>query len=269
MLPAACLGFDIEFSPGPVVNNSISDAAQIDDLQNDIDLTPVNYVFEALERTKEKLSEHSNERGRKALLGFAATPWTLACYLLDQTPYKHFAGTSIFAAKYPDKFQELLSKISDLTIAYCQAQIKAGADAIQLFDSWGGVLSANEFRDISLSHTNRIIDALRPSAPVILFANGASHLVEPLASTNADAISIDWRCELSLIAAKAEGKAVQGNLNPSLLFSDASTLEKNINRMLEEAPSGRYIANLGHGVLQKTPIEAVEQFVSIVQSYRK
>lgn len=268
MLPAECLGFDIEFSPGPVVKNAISDVAQIADIDSAAELTRVSYVFEALAMIKERLAEFTTERGRKALLGFAATPWTLACYLLDQTPYKHFAGTSIFAAKHPEQFQCLLEKLTTLTIAYCQAQIEAGADAIQLFDSWGGVLTAEDFSNISLAHTEKIIDALRPSAPVILYANGSSHLLEALASTNADALSVDWRTQLGDAAAIAPNKVIQGNLDPSLLFASSEALQQRVSTMLENAPVGRYIANLGHGVLQKTPIEQVQRFISSIQSYR-
>lgn len=266
MLPAKCLGFNVEFSPGPVIDNSIRDAAQISDIASDPNLSEVSYVFDALSLTREALNEYDSERGRKALLGFAATPWTLACYLLDQTPYKHFAGTSIFAARHPAQFQELLKKLSNLTINYCMAQIKAGADAIQLFDSWGGILSREDYRKISLSHINRIIDALRPHAPVILYTNGSAHLINELDSTNADALSIDWKTELDVVGS-ASSKIIQGNLDPSALFANSDQLEQSTKTMLDAAPTGRFIANLGHGVLQKTPIDNVAQFISMVQNF--
>lgn len=265
MLPAQCLGFDIEFNPGPIVKNSISDPRQIFDLHDDPQLDAVSYVFEAVSLIKESLGEYTNSRGRKALLGFAATPWTLACYLLDQTPYKHFAGTSVFAAKYPAEFHQLLKKLTSLTIAYLRAQVAAGADALQLFDSWAGVLSANDYQKLSLPYINEIQNALADCAPLILYANGSSHLLETLSQTKVDALSIDWRTDLERAAELAPEKVIQGNLDPSLLFLGEKQLRQRTEQMLLTAPKGRYIANLGHGVLQKTPVENVKQFIESVQ----
>jgi uroporphyrinogen decarboxylase len=267
MLPAECLGFEISFAPGPVIANPIRTPEQIAELPEQAPVDQVSYVFEAIRRCKAALADYSDTRGRKALLGFAAAPWTMACYLLDQQPFKHFSGTSVFAARHPEAFADFLRKITNLTVEYCRGQIAAGADAIQIFESWASVLSAEDYRKIALPEVHRLIAEVSQHAPVILYANGSSHLLAEMQSTDASALSVDWRTPLSYAAESAPKSVIQGNLDPALLFQTPDQLEKSIATMLKAAPRGRYIANLGHGVLQQTPMEHVAQFVKTIQAF--
>lgn len=266
MLPASCLGFDIEFAPGPVVAKAVREPAQIADLPDTFDCKEVAYVFEAISQVREELQAHTSERGRIGLFGFAAAPWTMACYLIAQEPYKHFAGTSVFAAKHPLAFADFLAKIRKLTLTYCLEQLRAGADVIQLFDSWSGVLSAHEYERIAFAETQKLIAELAAVAPVILYVNGSSHLLPLLSQTNATGFSLDWRIELSRAAELVPDRVLQGNLDPALLFQKPEALDESIATMLNQAPQGRYIANLGHGVLQQTPMEQVQRFISAIQA---
>lgn len=257
LIPASALGFKLRFNPGPVVDNPVTTSAQIKALSDTPDLNCLRPVFDAVSGLRKALPQETG------LIGFAATPWTLACYLIDQRPFKHFERTIIWAQKEEAALKLLLDKLTRLTELYIREQVKAGAEIIQLFDSWGGVIPPARYAELSLNYTERVLKAASPAA-TILYLNGASPYIAQLNSSCADVISVDSRTELRAISPK---KSVQGNLDPSVLFG--KRVRESTEQMLAE--TGRttgFIANLGHGVLQETPVEGVAEFVEAVKGYR-
>jgi len=261
MIPAKALGFDISFAPGPVVANPIKTFEDIKRLPSFCDLDPLKTVFKAVELLKKEI-------GNRALFGFAGTPWTLACYLLDQKPFKHFERTSIWLHQNPTALHLLLEKLTELTVSYVMAQVRAGADVIQLFDSWGGVLPAAQYQEFSLNYTNRVFRALKETnSKSILYINGASHLVTPLTKVEADGIGFDSRTNLETFDLAFEKHTLQGNLDPSALF-DPAVKELTQKLLKKLTRKNRFILNLGHGVLQETPHEGVREFIAAVKEFK-
>lgn len=260
MIPAKALGFDISFSPGPVVGNPIRTLEDVHQLPSVCDLDSLKTVFKSVELLKEEI-------GNRALLGFAGTPWTLACYLLDQKPFKHFERTSIWMHKNPVALHLLLEKLTELTISYVMEQVRAGADVIQLFDSWGGILPNADYENFSLNYSNRIFRSIKETgAKSILYINGASHLKSQLHKVQADGISIDSRTSLKDFDQTFLEHTLQGNLDPSALFGqDVKGSTKSLLKELSR--KNRFILNLGHGVLQETPHEGVREFIAAVKEF--
>lgn len=260
MIPARALGFDISFSPGPVVGNPIRTADDIERLASTCDLESLKPVFKSVELLKKEI-------GNRALLGFAATPWTLACYLIDQKPFKHFERSSIWMHKNPQALHQLLEKLTQLTISYVTEQIRAGADLIQLFDSWGGILPETYYQSFSLDYSNQIFRAIKElNAKSILYINGASHLETTLHKVQADGISIDSRTSLRNFDRTFPNHALQGNLDPSVLFS-ADVKETTKSLLNELTRKSKFVLNLGHGVLQETPHEGVRDFIAAAKEF--
>jgi len=260
MIPARALGFDIDFAPGPVVKNPICGPEDLTRISADPDLNTLRPVFDAVKMLRSSL-------GHEALIGFAATPWTLACYLIDQKPFKHFERSVIWSQTDRKFLTTLLEKLTELTIAYTTEQVRSGAQVIQLFDSWGGILPADLYKEFSLPYANRVFEALKKEgAQTILFVNGASHLTGALECMSADGLSVDSRCALDQLDRQFSSKALQGNLDSSSLFS--KEIESHTKRMLSLLTrKTKYVANLGHGVLQGTPREGVQKFVETIKGY--
>lgn len=269
LIPLTSLGIEIEFNPGPHILNPLRDPRDFTKLGSASLGPAVGYVFDAVAGLRAELAGRPGKR--KAVIGFAGAPWTLACYLTAQGPYKHFQATSIFAHEHPREMEQLLDRLTTLITDYLMGQVAAGADAVQLFDSWGGILDAADYRQFSLPYLERIISAVQDiGCPVILFVGNSSHLLAELGTTGATAISIDWRTSLSEAARQLGDRFIlQGNLDPTQLFGSIPDVVDRTTTMLRQAPhGGRYIANLGHGILQTTPVENVEAFVRTVQNYR-
>jgi uroporphyrinogen decarboxylase len=261
MIPARALGFDITFAPGPVVGNPIRSVDDIEALPVTSDLEPLTPVFEAVKLLKEQIAD-------RALFGFAATPWTLACYLIDQKPFKHFERSTIWLNQRPRELHLLLEKLTELTVAYTLEQVKAGADIIQLFDSWGGILPKASYDEFSLNYSNKVFKALKlTNAKTILYINGASHLTENLGRSLADGFGIDSRATLSDFEKAFSNKTLQGNLDPSVLFG-SSVREDTIRLLSGLYRKTQFILNLGHGVLQETPHGAVRDFVAAAKEFK-
>jgi uroporphyrinogen decarboxylase len=225
------------------------------------DLEPLTPVFEAVKLLKEQIAD-------RALFGFAATPWTLACYLIDQKPFKHFERSTIWLNQRPRELHLLLEKLTELTVAYTLEQVKAGADIIQLFDSWGGILPKASYDEFSLNYSNKVFKALKlTNAKTILYINGASHLTENLGRSLADGFGIDSRATLSDFEKAFSNKTLQGNLDPSVLFG-SSVREDTIRLLSGLYRKTQFILNLGHGVLQETPHGAVRDFVAAAKEFK-
>lgn len=258
------MGLEVQLieSKGPVLPEPIKTR---NDLQRvrvpDVHET-LQYVFDAIHLIKQELN------GRVPLIGFAGAPWTLLCYMVQGKGSKTFDEAKAFCYTQPELAQELLQMITDTTVAYLKAQVKAGADTIQLFDSWAGLLGPEDFNNISLPYIKQIVAALKDEVPVIIFAKGAWYALEDMAATGAAGLGIDW-CIKPALARKMAGNNItlQGNFDPAKLLSPIPVLKKEVNKMLNAFGNSRYIANLGHGILPNVPVDHARAFVHTVKEW--
>ncbi len=244
--------------PQPIKN--ISDLARI----NVPDVADrLHYVFDAIRLVKKELN------GRVPLIGFAGAPWTLLCYMVQGKGSKTFDEAKIFCYTQPEAAHKLLQMITDTTINYLQKQIEAGADLVQVFDSWGGLLSPADFEEFSLQYIRQIVAAVKDKAPVIVFAKGAWHSLAGLAGTGASALGIDW-CITPTVARKLVGPnmILQGNFDPARLLSPLPELRQLVKEMLAAFGGQKHIANLGHGILPNVPVDHARAFVETVKEFQ-
>ena len=265
LLPAEPMGFTVDFDPGPKIGGKVRSRSDVEALRSFDPYVKLDYLYQALRLTRAELSRRDPS---KALLGFAGAPWTMACYLVEQGPFKHFQGTQVFAANEPLAAELLLDSLTDVLTTYLLAQLECGADAVQLFDSWGGNLSLEDYRRWSLPYNQRIIQAVqRTGGKIILYSSGSAHLLPALAESGADAISIDWRLPIADAQRHLRGRAaVQGNMDPTHLFRQSEDVATEVRAMIRSIPEPHgYIANLGHGILPTTPPEHVQTFIETVK----
>lgn len=249
---------------GPLLPEPIKTAKDLDRLRvPDID-EKLGYVTQAIRLIKQELN------GRVPLIGFAGAPWTLLCYMVQGKGSKTFDEAKAFCYQNPQLAQSLLQKITDSTILYLKAQIAAGADLIQVFDSWGGLLGKSDFETWSLPYLQQITAAIAEEVPVILFAKGAWQSLPAMAATGAKGLGIDW-CIEAATARKLAGKEItlQGHLDPSKLLLPVPALIKEVHTMLQSFGQDSWIANLGHGILPNIPVDHARAFVETVQAYQR
>jgi uroporphyrinogen decarboxylase len=222
----------------------------------------LHYVFDALRLTKQTLA------GSVPLIGFAGAPWTLLCYMVQGKGSKTFDEAKGFCFQYPAIAHQALQMLTDTTIAYLKEQAAAGADCVQIFDSWGGLLSPEDFETFSLQYIRQIVAALKEVCPVIVFAKGAWFALEDMAATGAHGLGVDW-CIQPTRARQFAGQNVtlQGNFDPARLLLPVPEIEKSVKNMLQAFGKQRYIANLGHGILPNIPVDHARAFVDTVKSY--
>jgi uroporphyrinogen decarboxylase len=262
MTPLEALGIPVDFTPGPVIREPLRSRAAIEALALRDEVAP--FVGEALRIVRAALT------GEVALIGFAGAPLTLAAYLVEGGGSKEYEHFRRFLRSEPAAMHLLLEKLTDLTIRYLQMQIASGAQAVQLFDSWAGLHDLRTYREYGLPYNARILAALADAgAARIYFALGAAHLLEAVAELPADAVGIDWRTDLAAARAALPGKALQGNLDPALLFADHSAIAAEARRILDQGNGGAHVFNLGHGIWPATPIDAVAHLVETVHAYRR
>lgn len=220
----------------------------------------LHYVFDALKMTAAELS------GAVPLIGFAGAPWTILCYMVQGKGSKTFDEARAFCFTQPALAHRLLEMITATTIAYLKEQAASGADCVQLFDSWGGLLSPEDFHTFSLQYSRKIIAALKGTCPVILFAKGAWFGLKEMAETGADGLGLDW-CIRPETARSMAGDQVtlQGNLDPAKLLAPRDMIKKEVREMLKAFGTQRYIANLGHGILPHVPVDNARAFVDAVK----
>jgi uroporphyrinogen decarboxylase len=244
--------------PDPI--KSIADLARV--RVPDVDET-LGYVFDAIKLIKQELNN------RVPLIGFAGAPWTLLCYMVQGKGSKTFDEAKAFCFTQPELAHQLLQMITDTTIAYLKGQIKAGADVLQIFDSWGGLLSPADFELLSLQYIRQIVAAIKDDVPTIIFAKGAWHSLDAMAATGAAGLGIDW-CIKPEMARQFAGKDItlQGNFDPAKLLSPIPVIEKEVKTMLQAFGPGRHIANLGHGILPNVPVDHARAFVNTVKEYQ-
>tara|TARA_B000000557_G_scaffold264603_1_gene270556 strand:+ start:1270 stop:2292 length:1023 start_codon:yes stop_codon:yes gene_type:complete len=247
---------------GPFLPNPIKDKESL----NQVILPDVHehlgYVFDAVKLTKKELNN------RVPLIGFAGAPWTLFCYALQGQGSKNFNTAKAFCYQHPELAKELLQKITTTTIAYLREKVKAGADVIQLFDSWGGLLSPKDYQVFSWFYLQQIIDALSSSVPVIIFGKGCWFALPEMGKSGASAIGIDWTCSARNARYLSGGQVtLQGNFDPSKLLLPISEIKLQVKQMINEFGKESYIVNLGHGILPNVPVDHAKAFVDAVKEY--
>ena len=247
---------------GPILPDPIQKLSDLDKLVIPDVNHSLGYVFDALKLTKQRLA------GRVPLIGFAGAPWTLLCYMVQGKGSKTFDEAKAFCYTQPETAHRLLQLITDTTIAYLQGQAAAGADVVQIFDSWGGLLSPEDFEDLSMQYIRQIVAALKDKALTIIFAKGAWHSLDSMAATGAHGLGIDW-CIKPRIARQLAGPrvALQGNFDPAKLLSPIPVIRKEVKTMLDAFSGHPHIANLGHGILPNVPVDHAKAFVETVKNY--
>jgi len=255
------MGVGLEFSrgDGPVIHRPVQSGADVDRLLP-VDPAALAYVTEAIRRTRAALPAHL------PLIGFAGAPFTLASYLIEGGGSRTYARTKALMLGDAGAWRALMERLTTTIAAYLNAQIAAGADAVQLFDSWVGCLAPADYRAHVLPHMRALIDAIRPGTPVIHFGTGTAGLLEAMRAGGGDVIGVDWRIDLDTAWNRiGHDVAVQGNLDPTALLAPLSEIRARAAAILGQA-AGRpgHIFNLGHGILPQTPVDHVLALVDAV-----
>ncbi len=263
VIPQA-MGIEVlmEEGKGPSLPKVIKTQRDVDELITEGAEGNLKYVYDALSLTKSELN------GRVPLIGFAGAPWTILCYMIEGKSSKTWDKAKQFAYTQPELAHELLQKITNVTINYLKAQVKAGADTVQVFDSWSGILSPGDFKIFAQPYLLQIADALENDAPVILFPKGSWYALKDLSNSSAAGIGIDW-CVTPQFARKlTENKiTLQGNFDPSKLLAPIPQIKKWVREMIDGFGTQKYIANLGHGITPNIPVDHAKAFVEAVKEY--
>ncbi|WP_108802751.1 uroporphyrinogen decarboxylase [Aquimarina sp. Aq107] len=248
---------------GPWLPNPIRSQADVDQvIVPDID-EELGYVMDAISLTKEKLDN------RVPLIGFAGSPWTILCYAVQGQGSKNFDKAKGFCFTQPQAAHQLLQKITDTTIAYLKKKVATGVNAVQVFDSWGGMLSPVDYQEFSWKYIQQIVDALKDETEVIVFGKGCWFALNEMANSGVAALGVDWTCSARNARYLTGGNiTLQGNFDPSRLLSPPSDIKKMVKQMIDEFGKDRYIANLGHGILPNIPVENAKAFVDAVKEYQ-
>jgi len=262
VIPEA-MGMHLEVleSKGPVFDAPIRSRGDLQRLNIEGVTQRLSYVMDAIKMTKEKLA------GRVPLIGFSGAPWTLATYMVEGKGSKSFDTIKSLIYTDPAAAHELLQILADAVVDYLNAKIRAGCDAVQIFDTWAGILSPWDLEEFSLQYIRYICERLETNgSPVIVFAKGVNDLAK-LADLKCDVIGLDWTFDIG--SARAEigaAKALQGNLDPCVLFAPKEKIRLETERILERFGRGEgHVFNLGHGILPKTPVENTQYLVSCVK----
>jgi uroporphyrinogen decarboxylase len=246
------------YIPQPINSKAALDQVILPDVEEHL-----GYVFEAVRMTKSALND------RVPLIGFAGAPWTLLCYAVQGQGSKNFDRAKAFCFQEPEMAKELLQRITTTTIAYLREKVKAGADVIQLFDSWGGLLSPADYQEFSWPYLQQIVDALSGSVPVIVFGKGCWFSLQEMSKSGASALGIDWTCSARNARYLSGGQiTLQGNFDPSRLLSPIPEIKTQVKQMINAFGKDRYIVNLGHGILPNIPVDHAKAFVDAVKEYQ-
>jgi uroporphyrinogen decarboxylase len=259
------MNVEVEMKPnfGPYLPNPIRDRKSLDQVIIPDVHEELGYVMDAIKATKEKLNDEI------PLIGFAGSPWTILCYMVQGQGSKNFDKAKEFCFTQPVLAHELLTKITQTTIAYLKAKVKAGVNAVQVFDSWGGMLAPADYQEFSWQYINQIIEALKDEVPVIAFGKGCWFALDVMAKSNASALGVDWTCSPRNARYLTGGNiTLQGNFDPSRLLSPPAEIKKMVNQMINEFGKDKYIVNLGHGILPNIPLDNAKAFVDAVKEYK-
>jgi uroporphyrinogen decarboxylase len=245
------------YLPKPIRSQKDVDRVVVPDVNEELD-----YVMQAIAATKEKLQNEI------PLIGFAGSPWTILCYCVQGQGSKTFDKAKEFCFTQPAAAHILLQKITDTTISYLKAKVKAGVNAVQIFDSWGGMLSPNDYKEFSWYYIQQIIDALKEETQVIVFGKGCWFALGDMAKSGAAALGVDWTCSARNARYLTGGKiTLQGNFDPSRLLSPPEVIKKMVTQMINDFGKDKYVVNLGHGILPNVPVENAKAFIDAVKAY--
>jgi uroporphyrinogen decarboxylase len=263
MLPLEGMGVPFSIDPGigPIVHDPVRTAADVEALRviEAEEATP--FLFETIRNLRHELD------GKTALIGFAGAPYTVASYMIEGRPTKDFGRSKGLMYGQPEVWRGLMETLTEVTIRYLRAQVQAGVQAVQLFDSWMGSLGRREYEENVLPYSRRIFEALKAlGVPTIHFGTGTAGLLEPMTAAGCDIVSVDWRLPLDEAWRRiGHDRGIQGNLDPAVLMAPWEVIEREARRVLDYAEARRgHIFNLGHGVLADTPAEHLTRLVTLV-----
>jgi uroporphyrinogen decarboxylase len=264
LIPVEAMGQEVRLTEqkGPELPEPIRTREQVDRLVVPDPVEKTGFVMEIIRRLRRELD------GQVPLIGFAGAPWTLAAYMIEGGGSKNYAQVKRMMFGDPATFEALLDKIADAIILYLNAQIEAGAQVVQLFDSWAGELSQADYERFALPYQQKIFESLnRQSVPVILYINGCGIFLEKMATSGADVLSIDWRIDLKEARNRiGERLTIQGNLDPCILLTTPEIITARAKDLIEAGGGARHILNLGHGILPMTPVENARAFIQAAKS---
>ncbi|MDX8393642.1 MAG: uroporphyrinogen decarboxylase [Mariprofundales bacterium] len=274
VIPEA-MGMPLRFAvgEGPVFDNPLRTQADIDALIDPDPEVELAYVMDAIRLIRQELG------GRVPLIGFAGSPWTLATYMIQGRGSKQFEQAKRLAFNNPKTMHKLLARIADNVAKYLTAQIHAGAQAVQIFDTWGGLLGKQDYQDFSLQYMQRIIEQLPRQhegrdVPIIVFTKGGMLWLEMIADCGCDVISLDWTIDIGEARKRVGHKvALQGNMDPCKLYADPEHIQAEVRRILasygDNHTAGGHVFNLGHGITPDVPVEHAKAFIAAVQEYSR
>jgi len=259
------MNIEVEMKPevGPWIPTPIRSEKELNEVIVPDAEVALGYVIDAVKMTKQALNN------QVPLIGFAGSPWTLLCYAVQGQGSKNFDQAKAFCFSQPELAHRLLQMITDTTIDYLKAKVAAGVDAIQLFDSWGGLLSPEDYNIFSWPYIQQIVTALKQDIPVIVFGKGCWFALHDMAKSGASALGVDWTCSARNARYLSGGQiTLQGNFDPSRLLSPIPTIKNEVKKMIDSFGKDRYIVNLGHGILPNIPVDHAQAFVDAVKEYK-
>jgi len=259
------MGIDVELKDniGLVIPNPIRSLEQVQRVENPDVEHALGYVMKAIDTTLQMLDHEV------PLIGFAGSPWTIFCYVVEGKGSKSYDTAKAFCYTQPEAAHLLLQKITDTTIAYLKAKVAHGCHAIQIFDSWGGMLSPEDYKIFSWQYINQIVEALAPITKVIVFGKGCWFALPDMAQSKASALGVDWTCSARNARYLTGGnKVLQGNFDPARLHTPIPELTRMVHQMIDEFGVQNYIVNLGHGILPNIPVDHAKAFIEAVKTYR-
>jgi len=261
LLPLLALGVELDFDPGPVVANPIQSADDLARLDGDVAgvMAP---TCDAIRRIRDATA------GEAAVVGFAGAPWTLVAYALESRLSRDTVGITSLSYRDPELLQTLLDRMAEVAAQTLVAQIEAGADVLQIFDTWAGMLDPARYAELAGRATRRVLELLpdeRP--PIIVYARAATHLVDAIADLGPEVVSLDWRVDLGEAAQRIGARvSLQGNLDPAALMQPPEEIARAVRELIDKGRKARgHILNLGHGIQPQTPVEGVAAFVRAAQ----
>ena len=258
------MGMDLKFvqGEGPVFSGPIKTKDDLDRLDVQKSIKNLNYVYDTIKLTRENLAQD------KALIGFCGAPWTIATYMIEGGGTKTYAVSKKFLYSNPEFMHQILAKVTAALIGYMKEQIRAGVNAVQIFDSWAAALEEQAYFEFGFSYINKIVDSVKaefPHIPVIVFPKGISGYLDKI-SGNFDVFGVDWSTPIELAKEKLSPRYVlQGNMEPTRLYSKKA-IDEGVDKILSTMKGAPHIFNLGHGILPDVPVENAKYFIKAVQT---